>query len=120
MIYLITKRITFDAAHVLKNWVGSKCSRLHGHTWALEVTVSGPYEDGYVIDFADLGDIIKTTIFTAWDHRYLNEVENLADATAETLATIAFDRLSKVLPEDINLVAIRLYETESCWVEVRV
>jgi 6-pyruvoyltetrahydropterin/6-carboxytetrahydropterin synthase len=114
----VTKRITFDAAHRLESWTHSKCHRLHGHTWALEATVTGPYENGYVIDFADLSNIIKREIFAKWDHQYLNEVEGLKDATAEELASLAFARIRRALPEEISLLTVRLYETPDCWVEV--
>ena len=39
-MYELTVRDHFDAAHTLRGYDG-ECSRLHGHTWDVEVTVAG-------------------------------------------------------------------------------
>ena len=81
---LITKRFEFSYAHILPNHSG-KCKRLHGHNGVLEVTVSGePHGDetyegvrpprsdeGMVIDFGDLKQIVKDVVVDQWDHRFL-------------------------------------------------
>ena len=51
-----------DSAHYL---VGhDKCSKLHGHTYKIEVTVEGENNDGMVIDFYELKKILKKNIDT--------------------------------------------------------
>ena len=54
----ITRRLEFDAGHRIPNH-GSQCRHLHGHRYALEVTVGGPVvatpgaaDEGMVIDFS--------------------------------------------------------------------
>ena len=53
----IFREFTFEAAHRLPNVPeGHKCARLHGHSYRVEVHVSGPVgqETGWVQDFGDL------------------------------------------------------------------
>jgi len=74
---VINKRFTFDAAHQLPSHDG-KCARLHGHTYAVEVTLSGPVRspDGYpdesmVVDFYQVSKVFKDTIEALCDHRFM-------------------------------------------------
>jgi len=67
----LTKEFRFEASHILPRHPG-KCSRLHGHSWVLRVSVSGPVspDTGFVQDFADISSIVKPLI-DALDHRHL-------------------------------------------------
>ena len=56
----ITRRLEFDAGHRIPNHT-SQCKHLHGHRYALEVTLSGDLvqqkgvsEQGMVMDFTDV------------------------------------------------------------------
>ena len=82
----ITKIFTFDSSHMLDGHDG-KCQNLHGHTYKLEITVSGsPIEggakDGMVMDFSDLKRTVKQHIIEPFDHAFIyhggNERENPA------------------------------------------
>lgn len=43
MTATIAKRFTFDAAHFLPNVPPDhKCSRMHGHTYEVEIVLRGP------------------------------------------------------------------------------
>lgn len=63
----ITLDHQIDAAHRVVGHQG-KCARLHGHSYAWQVTVrsSGLNEVGFVVDFAVIKDVLN-----AWDHRTL-------------------------------------------------
>ena len=52
---IVSKRVSFDAAHFLPGYVG-KCSQMHGHHWIVELAVAGEVnlETGMVIDFIEL------------------------------------------------------------------
>jgi len=64
----LTKLFTFDMAHRLSFHKG-KCWNLHGHTYKLEVTVSGDADsNGMVIDFNDLKNIIMEKVVDVLDH----------------------------------------------------
>jgi 6-pyruvoyltetrahydropterin/6-carboxytetrahydropterin synthase len=114
----IRKSFRFEAAHVLPHHPG-KCSRLHGHSYRLEVTIDGPVQTtgpaaGMVLDFDDLGKIVRREILDVLDHSSLNDV--LPNPTAELIAQWAFDRLAPLLA---GLSEIVLWETVSSCAVVR-
>lgn len=107
---LLHKKFRFEAAHLLPHVPpGHKCARLHGHSFRATVWVEGEVgaESGWVMDFADL-----TTAFAPLhdrlDHRYLNEVDGLANPTSENLAMWIWDHLIAALP---GLVRVDVDET---------
>jgi 6-pyruvoyltetrahydropterin/6-carboxytetrahydropterin synthase len=69
----LTKTFRFEASHVLPKHPG-KCSRLHGHSWVLHVSVEGPINDmtGFVMDFAELSLDVKPLI-ARLDHHHLGQ-----------------------------------------------
>jgi len=104
------KEFTFEAAHLLPNVAeGHKCARLHGHSFRVELRVSGTVgrDSGWVMDFADLR-AAWAPLHDALDHRYLNEIEGLDNPTSEVLALWIWTRLVSTLP---GLTAITVRET---------
>lgn len=111
----IFKEFRFEAAHRLPNVrPGHKCSRLHGHSFVVQVHVQGPVAShtGWVVDFADLA--------TAWqplhavlDHNFLNEVEGLENPTSEVLARWIWRRIGPALPL-LSQVVVRETCTSGC------
>ncbi|HEY5155689.1 MAG TPA: 6-carboxytetrahydropterin synthase QueD [Acidimicrobiales bacterium] len=109
------KEFSFEAAHRLPNVEAShKCARLHGHSFRVEVQVTGEVgvDTGWVMDFADLA--------TAWqpvhedlDHRYLNELAGLENPTSEVLAQWIWARLAGALP-GLSAVTVRETCTSGC------
>ena len=63
MPVLVNRHVEFEAAHMLFNYEGA-CRNLHGHSYALEVTIEGPQDDkfGFVLDFKILDTIIKEVV----------------------------------------------------------
>ena len=120
---LITKTFRFEAAHHLPGHLGH-CARPHGHSYRLEITLRGPIKDapgesdhGMVMDFADLSHIVKAAVVDRLDHYDLNEVTHI-HTTAEHLAHWVWDALVAAgLPDDL-LFRIRLWETETGFVEI--
>jgi 6-pyruvoyltetrahydropterin/6-carboxytetrahydropterin synthase len=85
----------FEAAHRLPNVPeGHKCARLHGHSFVVELAVSGDVDPktGWLIDFAEIEAAWKP-LHDLFDHRYLNEVEGLSNPTSENLARFVWDRV---------------------------
>ncbi len=120
----ITKEFTFDAAHrlVLHNLsedenleLYGKCSKFHGHTYRLQVSVSGKIKpDGMIINFTELKRIVKEKILSRYDHSYLNELDEYKEMppTAEAMCIYIFDELSECLKgHDVSLTEVILYET---------
>ena len=66
--------LRFSAAHFIT--FSGKCERLHGHNYAVSVTVEGPLtSDSYVFDFVVLKAILRR-LTDALDHRFLLPLEN--------------------------------------------
>ena len=89
-----------EAAHHLPHVPeGHKCARIHGHSFRIEVHVSGEVGEltGWVMDFADLRRAFQP-LFDRLDHRYLNEIEGLENPTSENLARWIWQRLQESLP----------------------
>jgi 6-pyruvoyltetrahydropterin/6-carboxytetrahydropterin synthase len=92
---------SFDAAHQLPHVPeGHKCARLHGHTFSVQVHVSGPVDPfyGWVIDF----DVIKKNVqplIDQLDHHYLNEIPGLENPTSENIALWLWVRLKTNIPQ---------------------
>ncbi|MFP4144371.1 MAG: 6-carboxytetrahydropterin synthase QueD [Phycisphaeraceae bacterium] len=106
----LTKTFRFEAAHWLPTFPeGHKCRRLHGHSYYVDVVVSGEVdpEKGYLVDFGELKAAIKP-LEQRLDHYLLNEIEGLENPTAENLGRWIYDRLK---PEVPLLERIRVRET---------
>lgn len=117
----ITKRFRFEAAHRLEDWPQDhKCHQLHGHSYVLEISLVGGVPDagrkpGAIIDFAEVGSIVKDLIIRRWDHKYLNEILGIRNTTAEVLVRRIFNLLYPALGSMITRV--RLNETQDGWAD---
>jgi 6-pyruvoyltetrahydropterin/6-carboxytetrahydropterin synthase len=106
----LSRDFRFESAHFLpKVPEGHKCARMHGHSYAVTVTVEGEIDPttGWLVDFAEIDDRVMPVIRTI-DHRVLNEIEGLANPTSELLAVWLWKRIAGVLP---GLVEILVAET---------
>lgn len=111
----IYKAFHIEAAHRLPNLPAEhKCSRLHGHSFRVEIHVAGPLDPktGWIMDFADL-KVAFTPVFDALDHRYLNEVTGLENPTSENLARWIWQKLKPNLP-GLSKVVIAETCTSGC------
>ena len=96
----IHKVFHIEAAHRLPNLPADhKCSRLHGHSFRVEIHIEGEVDPnlGWVMDFAELKRAFEP-LYRQLDHNYLNEVEGLENPTSENLAAWIWQRLKPVLP----------------------
>lgn len=91
----IAKRFTFDAAHFLPGLSPDHpCSRMHGHTYEVELQLVGPTDErGFVVDYADIAQAWRF-VHEQIDHRTLNEVPGLDRPTTEVLATWIIAKLA--------------------------
>jgi 6-pyruvoyltetrahydropterin/6-carboxytetrahydropterin synthase len=102
------KEFTFDSAHLLPEVPADhKCARLHGHTFTVTVTVSGPVDAraGWVMDFGELKEIVAPVI-DELDHQYLNDLPGLANPTAEHIAHWIWVRVAPSVP-GLSSIAVR-------------
>jgi|TARA_B110000305_G_scaffold167670_1_gene185326 6-pyruvoyltetrahydropterin/6-carboxytetrahydropterin synthase len=141
----ITTRMEFDAGHRIPNHKSS-CKNLHGHRYAIEVTISGEIVEqknesnfGMVMDFKDAKEVIKKLIVEPWDHAFivfekdfevLDFLNSMQDhktvvlpkvPTAENMALIAFELLSEAFLKEfkglIKPINVRLFETPNNWAD---
>ena len=111
----IFKSVRFEAAHRLPNVPeGHKCGRLHGHSFEVELHVSGDVdaESGWVMDFADLKKAFKP-IYNRLDHYYLNDIPGLENPTSENLARWIWNELKPSLAP-LSKIVVRETCTSGC------
>jgi len=130
----ITKIFYFEMAHAIHGYAGA-CKNIHGHSYELQVTVSGrtPNDEyipapGFIFDFKELKQLVTGCIISKLDHKIilsedyiaahpsLQYQENLiilgAEPTAENLLLSMQNLLSDALPSTVKLVELKLYETK--------
>jgi 6-pyruvoyltetrahydropterin/6-carboxytetrahydropterin synthase len=141
----ITRRLEFDAGHRIPNHA-SQCRHLHGHRYAIEITLAGEIvrtagaaEEGMVMDFSEVKRIAQRVVVEPWDHAFLVHqgdravIEFLASLpghktvvlpvvpTAENLAAEAFRLLDAAYVDSygnqLRLERVRLYETPNNWAD---
>jgi len=106
----IFKSFTLEAAHRLPNVPpGHKCARVHGHSFRVELHVSGEVGEhtGWVMDFGDIKAAFKP-LYEQLDHHYLNDVPGLENPTSENLSRWIWNHLKPALP---GLSAVLVHET---------
>lgn len=111
----IAKMFDFDAAHFLPHVeAGHKCARLHGHTYRVEIRLSGvPDARGMVCDYAEIA-AAWAPIHDKLDHRCLNDIPGLENPTTEVLAPWV---LRQICESGLPIDAVRVYESSTTWCE---
>ena len=111
----IFKTFTLEAAHRLPNVPpGHKCARLHGHSFRVELHVSGTPDahSGWIMDFADIKTAFRP-LYEQLDHHYLNDIDGLDNPTSERLAQWIWQRLKPTLPQ-LSEVVVNETCTSGC------
>lgn len=128
----VTKIFRFETAHAIHGYPGS-CAHIHGHSYVLHVTVTDPcHQDAYLadtgimMDFKDLKQCVQEAVVRRLDHQLVLSADYLratgyeageacwvfpAEPTAENLLLWMRREIAQVLPADIALVALTLWET---------
>ena len=132
-VYGVTKTIEFCYGHRLLDYEG-KCRNLHGHNGLLQVEIKSDSldEQGMVMDFGDVNDVVKRWVDENLDHRMilwsrdpavsvltdLGEPLYLVDEnpTAENIAKLIFDNM---IVRGLSVSEIRLWETSSSYANYR-
>ncbi len=142
---LISSKLEFDAGHRIPSH-SSQCRHLHGHRYAVEITLSGDIitdegiaKQGMVMDYSEVKQIAKDALVNKWDHAFLvysgdvqvlQFLQSIEDhktvvldtpPTAENLALIAFNILDNAYQDNygnhLRLEQVRLFETPNCWAD---
>jgi len=104
----------FCAAHRLPRHPG-RCFRMHGHSYRLQVLVSGEPDgrSGMVVDFFDIEEVVGQVVGSVRDTCLNDRLEN---PTAEAIVAWLWLQIQPALPQ---LAELRLFETEACHVSYR-
>lgn len=123
-MFEISIKESFAAAHYIRNYPGD-CSRLHGHTWFVEVGIRGEDLDGLgmLMDFSKLKQMVRQQI-KKLDHQLINEIEAFKDQqlnpTAENLARHLYEQIAMLLSVEIpdrcvKLSWVTVWESPTAW-----
>lgn len=135
----VCKIFTFDSAHQLVGHKG-KCANVHGHTYKLEVILKGllkgpenESDEGFVIDFSDVKDIVKKIVVDQLDHSFIamgNEpVLSVLKETGSKVTILGFrttaENMCMYIAHELRLAnlpvySVRLWETPTSWAEVNI
>lgn len=128
-------------AHALNGYDGL-CKNIHGHTYHLSVTFLGEVlddpespENGLVVDFSTIKDIVKSRVIDDFDHTLVlmanspisrgGNLEQFYERilytefqpSCENLLLEIKRKIEPVIPEKVELVRIRLDETPGSYAE---
>jgi 6-pyruvoyltetrahydropterin/6-carboxytetrahydropterin synthase len=137
----LTRLFTFEAAHALQGYDGP-CRYIHGHSYKLQVTVIGTPpvapghpKNGMVLDFGDLKQLVQEVILDKVDHALLLPESSPAELvktlerlnhkllltpyqpTCENMLLDFKNRLRSVMPENVALHSLKLWETQNSFAE---
>ncbi len=95
----------FEAAHQLPKVPEThKCSRMHGHSYRVSVTIEGDIDPelGWLMDFAEIDERVDPIIKQV-DHYTLNDLPGLQNPTSEILARWLWRKIKPGLPIMVEL-----------------
>lgn len=107
----LARTFRFEAAHRLPMVPPEhKCHRVHGHSYVIDVVVAGEVDPvtGWLVDFGEISARVGPLLRQELDHRLLNDVPGLENATSEVLCGWLWKRLQPLVP---HLHAITVHET---------
>ena len=115
----IGKIFSFSATHHLPHHEG-QCHGVHGHNWKLDVQITGPIQHngpatGMIMDYKDLDAIVTKSIIEVHDHADLNNLHK--NPTSEEMIETFARHIQRFLPVGVEVLIIRLWETEICYAE---
>jgi 6-pyruvoyltetrahydropterin/6-carboxytetrahydropterin synthase len=126
----IFRSFRFESAHYLPHFPeGHKCRRLHGHSFHLEIGVSGTPDSytGAIMDFAEIKKRV-TPFVEMLDHRLINDVgdqlgnvphaELLRNPTSENLALWFVQQLKQKI-SGLSTVVVHETCTSKCVIKLQ-
>ncbi len=117
-MYEIGIMAQFEAAHRLVGDFGP-ATRVHGHTYQLEVIVRGAHlqADGTLFDIAQLQDAVNNLV-RRLHYQNLDEVDGLAgtNTTAENVAGFVWEQLAPTLRNrGLDTLLVRVWENPNAY-----
>lgn len=129
----ISRRFHFSASHRywVDQWSDQKNQKTfgkttsphgHGHNYVLEVHIEGNVDpiSGMIVNLTEVKAWVNK-VLERYDHKYLN-VDHPAFAeivpTTENIARVLWQEIDQILPKDVVLRKVRLWESEDLFAEV--
>ena len=135
----LTKIFHFEAAHAIQGYDGA-CRHIHGHSYKLQVTVAPIHNNddyipapGFVMDFKEIKKLVMQHVINKFDHKLIlsesflssyphhTQQENLVkwpfEPTAENMLLYSRSCLAAVLPEEVKLLRLKIWETNNSYAE---
>lgn len=135
----LTKIFHFEMAHAIHGYQGP-CKNIHGHSYELHVcfqsntAVSGAIPPpGFLMDFKDLKKMVKGPVVDKLDHSLVTSEAYLAahpgiqydenlqvwqmEPSAENILYHIQKIIEPLLPQDLKLVYMKIYETKDSFAE---
>lgn len=105
-LYTCTKTFKFEGAHVLRSSYSEECQDIHGHSYEVDVTIASDElnQDGMVIDFKELKDLIGH-IFEYVDHAFILHSETYIELLRACPRILDFGWKMRVLGDNVNPTA---------------
>lgn len=120
MLFTVSQRFFFDAAHTLHREIEIEGSRrIHGHTYHAEVWLAGPRDPqtGMVIDLGHLRQRLGE-VRERLDHHMLDEVPGLGAPTLENLCLFIANALPDLGPQLTRVRVWRDAVGDACTLEL--
>jgi 6-pyruvoyltetrahydropterin/6-carboxytetrahydropterin synthase len=136
----IAKEFRWEMGHRLPDHKGL-CRNIHGHSYRMVVELEGEVlKNGMIIDFYDLGLIVKP-IIDKLDHAFLvnrkdvkvfeflkkNKMKLVAVDYSATVENICSDMLRRIVKEfrsqkikNISAISLKIYETPNSFAEMKI
>ena len=136
----IAKEFRWEMGHRLPDHPGL-CRNIHGHSYKMVVELEGEVlKNGMIIDFYDLGLIVKP-IIEKLDHAFLvnrkdvkvyeflkkNKMKLAAVEYFATVENICSDMLGRIVKEvrskkikNISAISMKIYETPNSFAEMKI
>ena len=111
-IVSIYHRFSFVAARAMAHLPPShRCSRLHGHTFKVEIRLKGAInsEEGWLCDHDVIADVVQPLI-DQLDHCYLNEIDGMDNKPSNE--AIALWLWQRIKPKLAWLAQITVIDTD--------
>jgi len=122
--YYLTVRDTFSASHVIPGH--PKCGNMHGHNYKVEVVFEAlknpDKENGMIVDFGILKEIVQSITQKRLDHKHLNDI--IPAASAENIAEYIYlgvtkELIDRNLTNRVCIYEVRIWETDRFSVSFR-
>ncbi|MGV3243393.1 6-carboxytetrahydropterin synthase QueD [Staphylococcus sp. 11261D007BR] len=118
----LNKDFNFSAAHYIPDERAGKCTRVHGHTYFVNLTIVGDTLDdlGFLVNFSEL----KQLVHDRFDHYLLNDLTDFkekvpsTEMVAQTIYEIVNAHLS-ALSHQPRCLQVFLRETPTSYVVYR-